>query len=173
MGIDSKSFWGPDPAKNPPLTDAMVKNAEKKLGVRLPETFIELLHIKNGGGTRGFVCPTKERAYGEDYVPLSAMFGIGASDADGDGYNILSSPEMTGIWELPPRQVLLMGEGHWWLSLDYRRWSGPSISYIDVDEGREVRVADSFDAFVSKLLPRDAVDSSGARLKASPLRRQT
>lgn len=163
--MDPGAFWGPKPPKNPALTDIMVAHAQRTLGVTLPATYVDLLRIKNGGSTRGFVCPTKQRAYGDDYVVLGSMWGIGATKDDGEGYNILLTPDMIEVWELPPKQVLLMGEGHWWLSLDYRTKKDPSVAYLDVDEGLDVTVSDSFDEFFAALLPKTAIEDSGERLK--------
>ena len=165
MGMNPGVFWGPQPAKNPALTDKLVAHAERKLGVTLPATYVQLLRTKNGGATRGWVCPTTERAYGDDYVILGSLFGIGRTPDDGDGYNILLSPDMISTWDLPPRQVLLMGEGHWWLSLDYRTKKRPPVVYIDVEYRLELTVSGSFAAFYAALLPNSALEDSCERLK--------
>lgn len=109
--------------------------------------------------------PDKRTRIREDYVALGTLFGIGSTKDDGDGYNVLTSSEMIEVWGLPPKQVLLMGEGHWWLSLDYRNSKQPRVVYLDVDERREVIVGESFDDFLAALLPESAVEDSGARLK--------
>jgi cell wall assembly regulator SMI1 len=40
------------PYLQPPLTDAIVKQAESQLGVRLPRAYLDALRIQNGGSLR-------------------------------------------------------------------------------------------------------------------------
>ncbi len=43
MKIEFKEFWDSNYYNNPTLTDIMIIEAEQKLGVKLPETFLTLL----------------------------------------------------------------------------------------------------------------------------------
>jgi hypothetical protein len=60
---------------------------------------------------------------------------------------------MTEEWGLPPRQVLLSGDGHWWITLDYRRSDVPTVAWIDVECGQDLQIAPSFAAFLAGLRP--------------------
>ncbi|TMB11749.1 MAG: SMI1/KNR4 family protein [Deltaproteobacteria bacterium] len=65
---------------------------------------------------------------------------------------------MTREWGLPPRQLLLAGDGHWWISLDYRQRNDPEVWWLDtgIDDG--LRLAPNFDDFLSGLRPESDVD---------------
>ena len=169
-----EQFWEEDSAENPPpLTDAGVALAERLLGVTLPAAYLDLLRVKNGGTTRGWECPwpTEEDAAADDdlteYVGelhgvpnLSAeaaaaltLEGLAADTAGVDG-TILVTLYMTREWELPPKQVLLAGDGHTWLSLDYRDGPEPKVVFLqdDGDDFGTTLLADSFGAFLAKLV---------------------
>lgn len=66
---------------------------------------------------------------------------------------------MTREWGLPPKQVLLTGDGHWWISLDYRRGEVPSVAWLAIDHDEDVQVAPSFAAFLDGLLPSSTFDT--------------
>lgn len=166
MGIDPSEFWGTDYYKNTVLTDAMVVEAQQVLGVTLPETFVKLLRLQNGGYTRGFVFPTQCRtSWAEDHVPLEELFGIGRKGGPTGGHNLLDTAYMTKEWGLPPKQVLLAGDGHWWITLDYRKGSHPSVAWIDVEVDEDVQLASSFDEFLAGLLSAEAVNEETGTLK--------
>jgi hypothetical protein len=57
-------------------------------------------------------------------------------------------------WELPPRLVLLSGDGHCWIALDYRGCGPqgePSVTWFDTDVNTELTLAADFKAFVERL----------------------
>jgi hypothetical protein len=97
-------------------------------------------------------------------VPFDEMFGIGAEDSTGFN-SILDTAYLTKEWSLPEKQVLLTGDGHWWISLDYRQGATPTVAWIDVEEGDELQLAGSFREFLDGLLPGSCVDGATARLK--------
>src|SRR5688572_14071495 len=141
MAIRPQEFWGSNYYNNPPLTDAMVATAERQLDVRLPPRYVELLRIQNGGYTKDeLACPLVEDATRiEDCITLRELNGI-VPDADiatGGIHNILLTDYMTKEWGLPPRQVLLAGDGHTWVSLDYRDGDEPSVVWLDTEMERE------------------------------------
>ena len=63
---------------------------------------------------------------------------------------------MTQEWGLPEKQVLLTGDGHWWITLDYRKSNTPSVRWIDVECGEDIHVANSFKDFIYGLVAEDA-----------------
>ena len=154
-------FWGSNHYGNPPLTDRMIAEAERRLGVRLPRRYVALLRVQNGGYTREpFACPLVEGADRlEDCVTLDELNGIvvGATSEAGGVHDILKSAYMIREWGLPERQVLLAGDGHTWLSLDYRDCEpdddAPFVVWFDTEMEREKFVAESFDAFFNALRP--------------------
>jgi hypothetical protein len=154
MTISLDQFWGSNYYDHPPLTDEMVEYAENQLGVKLPFEYIELLRVQNGGYTQGFGYPMKQRTtWAEDHVPLNELAGIVTDPKHETAQNLLDTAYMTDEWGLPPRQVLLCGDGHWWITLDYRNSNSPSVAWIDVECGEDIQIAPSFSAFLNGLLP--------------------
>jgi hypothetical protein len=77
MEINKNEFWDSNYYNHPRLTDDILKIVEEQLRVKLPELFIELLRIQNGGYTKGFVFPMTQRTtWADNHVPLSQLFGI-------------------------------------------------------------------------------------------------
>ncbi len=149
-----KEFWGDDHYHHPPLTDSMIAEAERLLGRRLPASYVELLKERNGGYTRGFAFPMDEpTTWAADHVPLEMLAGIVVGKRVADGLSILDSQKLSLEWELPPDQILLCGDGHWWITLDYRDGDEPVVSWIDVECDEDIVVAESFDEFLAGLRP--------------------
>ncbi|PVY37962.1 SMI1/KNR4 family protein [Pontibacter virosus] len=127
-GNRKNEFWDSNYYNHPDLTDEMVEMAEKELGLKLPSLLIEFLKVQNGGYTKGFAYPMKQRTtWAEDHVPLSELFGIVTEKSFKTAQNILATHYMTKEWGLPEKQVLLAGDGHWWITLDYRKGNIPSV----------------------------------------------
>jgi len=152
MGINKNEFWGTNYYNHPPLTGEILESAEKILGVKLPSRLIELLKIQNGGYTNGFAFPIKQKTtWADSHVPLSELFGIVPDKNIRTVQNIMID-YIPKEWGLPEKQVLLTGDGHWWITLDYRTSNNPSVKWIDVECEEEVKVADTFDQFIEGLV---------------------
>lgn len=164
MSIDLSHFWGTNWDKHPQLTPGMVEAAQSYLDVRLPGSYIALLEIQNGGYTAGFVHPvTRPTSWAKTHVALPELAGIGVeppqSVEDFHGiHNVYATPYMTREWELPPRQVLLAGDGHWWITLDYRRGPAPQVLWLETDLKNELVLADTFETFLAGLRPESDLD---------------
>jgi len=154
-------FWDENYYNNPTLTDRMIKQAENQLGVKLPDTFLDLLKLQNGGYTKGFAFPMKTKTtWAKSHVPLSALFGIVLDIESDSAHNIMQSSYMTKEWGLPEKQVLLIGHGPCWITLDYRQGVNPTIRWIDVECGEDIHVANSFDDFYNGLVSADEFSDS-------------
>ena len=154
MSVDPESFWDENFYNHPPLTETMVASAESALGVRLPDELIALLRVQNGGYTKGFAFPMLRRtSWAEDHVPLTELFGIVTDPSIRSAQNILDTAYMTKEWGLPPRQVLLCGDGHWWLTLDYRVSGRPRVAWLDCEIGEDIPIAPAFPEFLNGLVP--------------------
>jgi hypothetical protein len=75
------SFWtdlfdGSDYYKGPPLTDALVAGAEQALGYALPEAYLPLRRVKNGGVPRRQCQPTSGTSWTDNLVRVTAIVGI-------------------------------------------------------------------------------------------------
>lgn len=90
-----------------------------------------------------------------DHIPFDELFGIGPAEQFA-ALTLLQTPYLVREWDLPTPVVLLSGDGHTWVALDYRtrgRQREPSVVWIDNERGHEVQLAPSFRAFVELLGP--------------------
>jgi hypothetical protein len=152
------SFWdaGSTYGMLPPLTPEGVAGAERILGVRLPEDLLRLLRVRNGGRVAE---AWDAFPYGsDDYVAFDRMDGIGEPGKD-DTSALTDTPYLVKEWELPAGVVLLCGDGHTWVALDYRSCGSsgePSVVFLDTETrggSAEVPLAPSFRGFVEGLMP--------------------
>ncbi len=109
--------------------------------------------------TRSGLPTAQQTGWADDHVPADVIFGIpavGNRGRFGTGLGILQTSYMTTEWGLPDGLVLLNGDGHWWIALDYRN-SGPTgppaVVWLDVERGEDFQVADSFATFLDELVP--------------------
>lgn len=145
-----KSFWEIDEEgyytlKN--INEAEIAKAEKKLGVTLPDTYKKLILEQNGGYTIHNAFPTTHsNSWAEDHIQFNHLLGI----AEGEG--IMESAYLIKEWELPKGLVLINGDGHTWVAMDYRKTKeNPAIHYFDVEMEEDFKLADSFDEFIEGL----------------------
>ncbi|MFI6101105.1 SMI1/KNR4 family protein [Lentzea sp. NPDC051213] len=152
-------FWSDSPnGVHPPLTNETVRDAETLLGVRLPESLLELLRVQNGGGvvpSRSAFPTTAPTSWAADHVPFEDLMGIGPA---GRALTILGTPYLVKEWGLPSPVVLLTGDGHWWIALDYRTCGPngePAVVWLDADSETELALAPDFRSFLAGLVPTD------------------
>lgn len=137
------------------LTENVLKNVEKTFGVKLPETYIKLMKVKNGG-----MISSQYNTYyfeytnprdGEHYRSSLNIFGLRGITLDEIG--IGCTFEIVEEWEYPEDIVILLHEGHYCVCLDYRNYSGdnPPVSYIDLEVELDMIIADSFEEFINNL----------------------
>ena len=144
-----KNIWDIDEEKEK-LTDYMVRNAEEKLGVKLPSSYIELCRIQNGGYITYDAFPTSvPTGWADDHINVDHIRGI-------EEEGILSNDYYIEEWELPKDIILLCGDGHTWTAMDYRQTKeNPPIIYIDLEWGDDLfilELAPNFEAFLDGLL---------------------
>lgn len=155
MAIPPNEFWGENYYNHPPVTDRMIATAEQQLGVKLPTEYLALLRIQNGGYTQGLAHPmTRRTSWADDHVPLHSLAGIVTDQKLRTCHNILDTEYLTREWDLPSHQVLIAGEGHWWISLDYRKRKKPSVVWLNVESDQDFQIAPSFAAFLAGLVPQ-------------------
>lgn len=154
-----EAFWSTNYYEHPPLTPEAVVEAERILGVALPRELIELLAVQNGGYTLGFAHPMSQpTTWANDHVPLGDLSGIIVDPKHPSPMNLVRTVELTEEWGLPPKQVLLSGDGHYWITLDYRSGVEPSVAWIDVECDEDIQIAPSFSAFLQGLVPASTYD---------------
>ncbi|MFJ6632417.1 SMI1/KNR4 family protein [Streptomyces sp. NPDC091376] len=160
------TFWGEGRyGVQPPLTKADVQNAESELGVRLPASLLEILRVQNGGQVAAVwnALPTDvPTSWSENHVPLDHLLGIGRHD---DQLSLLDSGYLVEEWGLPSPLVLLSGDGHCWIALDYRscgEQDEPSVTWFDVEGDTELPLTSDFTAFVERLTAAASLDLDDA-----------
>lgn len=164
-GITLKSFWEIDEEGYYTLkkiNEAEIAKAEKKLGVILPDTYKKLILKQNGGYTVHNAFPTTySNSWAEDHIQFNHLMGI----AEGEG--IMDSAYLIKEWELPEGLVLINGDGHTWVAMDYRKTKeNPVIHYFDVEMEEDFKLADSFDEFIEGLYTAEySVDEEAAAAK--------
>ncbi|MBQ4818167.1 SMI1/KNR4 family protein [Bacillus pumilus] len=145
-----KSFWEIDDEGYYTLKKINaeeVAKAEDKLGVTLPDTYKKLILEQNGGYTVHNAFPTTHsNSWAEDHIQFNHLLGI----AEDEG--IMDSAYLIKEWELPEGLVLINGDGHTWVAMDYRKTKeNPPIHYFDVEMEEDFKLADSFDEFIQGL----------------------
>ena len=145
-------------ADGPPLTDAMVEDAEAALGYRLPESFVRLLQLKNGGSVEVSRVPTDEpTSWADDHVSFHHVMGIGYEGGiDGDA----GSAYLIEEWGYPEVGVVIASDGETAIMLDYSA-AGPEgeprVVWVDVDDDdpEVIELAPDFDTFLEALVEEE------------------
>jgi len=152
-------FWlkkHEDYYRKEPITEEKLQKAEEDLGFKLPNTFRELLLEQNGGSIRFNAYRLKEGITIEDesFIEFSYIQGVGEEPG------ILDSPELIEEWGMPKELILLNGDGHIWIALDYRNNKDePAVVYIDNESNEAIILADCFDDFIERLYIEDRLYS--------------
>lgn len=146
-----KQFWEIDEEENyytlEKINEKEIAEAEKKLGVTLPDTYKKLLLEQNGGYIVHNAFPTTHsNSWSEDHIQFTHLRGI----AEDDG--IMESEYLIEEWDLPKGLILINGDGHTWVALDYRNTKeNPPIHYFDLEMEEDFKLADSFDELIKGL----------------------
>lgn len=149
IGLGNRGIWEEteESSEIAPVSETMINKAEEELGVKLPQAYIQLLREQNGGSIRFNAHPASEpNVWAEDHVQVDFIMGI----EEGEG--ILASAYLIEEWDMPKGLVLLTGDGHSWVALDYRQVKeNPPVIYIDNEGGQLVELAPSFEVFLEGL----------------------
>jgi hypothetical protein len=128
------------PYVQPTLTEKIIKEAETKMGYKLPREYLELLTIQNGGYIK----------YTIEDTPHSQISGIGPHYPSITNFEWLReyeglSFEIEGLFPFD-------GDGHWNICLDYRKNKDePEVTYIDTEVDFEKPIAKNFKEYIDKL----------------------
>lgn len=145
------TIWAEDDyLKLAPINDELIKKAEEALNVKLPESYINLLKEQNGGTLRPDVHPTsKPNSWADDHVNVSGLYGISFDENES---SILESRYLIREWEMPENIVLLSGDEHTWIALDYRNVAeNPPVIFIDNEFEEIIELAPNFESFLQNL----------------------
>ncbi|MFD2216420.1 SMI1/KNR4 family protein [Metabacillus endolithicus] len=147
--FDNINFWtNENYFRLEKLTEDDVQDVERKLGVILPKSYIELLLLQNGGYIH-----FNNYQVDNYHLFIDHLRGIGAG-------GLLENEYLLNEWGLPLGLVLISGDGHSWIALDYRyQSSDPPVVYIDIESDTIINIASDFDNFLKKLLSFKEVEN--------------
>jgi hypothetical protein len=140
------------------LTDKAIATVEKKLGYKLPESYVELMRFQNGGIPQRKNHRTKEpTSWADDHVAITGIYSIG-DDKPGSLCGEFRTQFWVEEWGYPPIGVYFADTptaGHDMVCLDYRA-CGPTgePQVVHVSQKRDykiVSVAKSFEDFINGL----------------------
>jgi hypothetical protein len=144
---------------NPELTEEMVVSAQKLLGYKLPETYLNVLKELNGGYLHKFTFELVEKIEGQgESVCMLDIFGIGYEGGIDGEYG---SRYLIKEWDYPNIGIVISSEGHTAIMLDYSTCGTegePTVVFVDVewnDGPRTTLIARNFSEFYSSLKESD------------------
>ena len=159
-----KDFWVKDSVlnndyKEDVLSIETIKTIEDKLGYKLPNSYLELMSIQNGGEPANNCFPmTKKTSWADDHIAIYGFLGIGDkkdfSLCGRYGLNFLLEeclfPDDIGIY------FATTPSGHEMICFDYRECGKdgePKIIYVDEEDDYNITfVADNFECFIKNLV---------------------
>ncbi len=142
------------PSECPPITSEMVAQAEKTLGYKLPQAYVDALYEKNGGYLACGAFPTdRPTNWANNHVLCSDLMGVGCENGmDSE----TGSQYLINEWDYPDVGIVISSEGHTAFMLDYSACGPqgePSVIYVDTDPELDVfSLAPTFAAFLSGLV---------------------
>ncbi|NHQ85570.1 SMI1/KNR4 family protein [Iodobacter sp. HSC-16F04] len=143
-------------------TEERIKMFEDEYGVRLPPEYTQYAGTNGSRVVKLPSCYNDSTQYyfGEGFYTIGEFSGI---EPNPYGSSIFDSASLIEEWGLPKKLLLIEGDGHTWLALDYRESStAPKVIVIESDEGNSLLVANNFKEFVESLLPYESVyDTNG------------
>lgn len=148
-----------------PPTEELIASVEEELGYRLPDSYIGLMKLQNGGIPKNTCFPTSEAtSWAEDHIAISGIMGIGREKS----YSLcgdLGSRFMIEEWGYPDIGVVICdcpSAGHDVVMLDYRlcgREGEPAVIHVDQEDNYEITfLAGSFEAFIRGLVHDEFYD---------------
>ena len=157
---------------DPPLDD-LIREIEDELGYTLPNSYVELMKLHNGGRLADEKCcfPCSEGTWwSSDHAGVSGIYGIGRDKP----YSLcgdMGSQFMIGEWEYPDIGVCLCDcpSGHDLIMLDYTKCGKhgePEVVHIEQqDNYKKTFLAKDFETFIRGLVGKDVYDTSDLDLE--------
>lgn len=146
-------------------TDEMIRKVEKEIRYKLPESYIELMKIHNGGILkRDAIRTDTPTSWAEDHVAVTGLYGIGFDKAN-SLCGEFGSRFWIEEWEYPDIGVAIAdcpSAGHDMIFLDYRECGKngePCVVHIDQEYDYKItKLADNFEEFIYNLVCEDEFD---------------
>jgi len=146
------------------LLEEDIQLAEAYFGVKLPDDYIKLLKIQNGGTLIYNALPIAFKRWdGDDYVEIDNLRGIKRDKG------IMETGYFKQEWGISKRNIILIsGNGHSWFALDYNHGEEPKIIYIETDTERITQIYDTFQEFINHLYVHEHDEDEGLRTTPLP-----
>ncbi len=152
--------------------DELIASIENELGYKLPESYIEMMKIQNGGIPINCCFPIKEStSWADDHIAISGIYGIGRTKS----YSLcgdLGSQFMIEEWGYPDIGICICdcpSAGHDLIMLDYRKCGKkgePEVIHVDQESNYKITfLAKNFEAFINGLVNDEVYDTSEEDLK--------
>ncbi|MDA0126292.1 MULTISPECIES: SMI1/KNR4 family protein [Vibrio] len=133
-----------------------IKLFESEFGYSLPLSFTKVIGKKNSLSIALPEAMTKmTKLYFQDGI--YDFRGFPTADPNSlERLSIFDTLYLVKEWELPKELLLIDGDGHTWIALDYRlNHSNPRVIVIEAETNEYLVVADSFSDFLDKLEPSE------------------
>lgn len=152
--FDFSEFWFDD-TDTSNISDFYIINAERELCYKLPESYIELIKMFNGGYVKKNCFPTKTKTtWAENHIAISNIMGIG-----GENDIVEVTKSMICEWEYPDIGVVICdcpSAGHDIIMLDYRecgKQGEPKVVHVDQEWDYNITLlAEDFEHFIKGLM---------------------
>lgn len=165
--FDLSDVWQPNTYadanyKEAPFTPEILAAVEAELGYKLPQSFIALMAVQNGGVFRNTCFPTtQENSWSEDHVAICRVSGIGF-EKSGSLCGEMGQAKWLEDWGYPPIGVYFADDpsaGHAAFALDYRECGQdgePKVVLVEQEWDYEiVELAPNFETFIRHLRHED------------------
>ena len=166
--FDFTDFWEPSNGEGygaacAPLTDEVITDAEKKLGYKLPASYLAMLRSQNGG------TPVKSVIKNDECeIYLQSFVGIG-SERTYSMFGQFGADFWFAEWSYPRIGVpvaLTISGGHEIVFLDYSSCGSqgePCVTLIDQEcDYRRTKVAENFAQMLTMLVTPESLEDSEA-----------
>lgn len=140
-------------------SDELIKSIESELGYKLPDSYICLMKLQNGGIPKNNCFSTKSpTSWAKDHIAITGIMGIGRNKT----YSLcgeLGSQFMIDEWQFPEIGVVICdcpSAGHDVIMLDYRKCGKegePEVVHVDQEfDYRITFLAKDFETFIIGLI---------------------
>lgn len=155
-----------------PVTDAVVQDVERRLGFKLPASYVAMMRHQNGGIPKRSCFPTREAtSWAKDHIAVHGFYSIGHRKRH-SLLGELGGTFMQEDWGYPKFGICICdcpSAGHDMVMLDYREHGPtgePSVVHVDQESNFRVTfLARDFEAFIRGLVHPDVYDTSKAELE--------
>ena len=160
--FDFTNFWSDDYYAEAFPTDKLIQSIEKKLGYKLPTSYIEFMRHQNGGSPYKDCFPTSERtSWAHDHVAISEIMAIGKTE-DYSLCGDVGSKFWIDEWGYPDTGIYICtcpSAGHDMIMLDYEDCNEneePKVVHVDQEyDYQKTILAKDFETFVRGLVHSD------------------